>query len=108
MIEWNGDQMKRKARAAALSGLDAIAQKCVDGAKSDHPGWKNKTGAAEASIGIISPANEDGAGAAVQWGSSGVAYMIWLELNHGSAMRNQADLNYPNLAAEVAKGLGNG
>lgn len=106
-IKWNGDQVERAVLAAAKLGIDQTMSACVIDAKQNHPGWRNRTGAAEGSMRIIREArkidNENGA--IGRWGSKGIFYMIWLELNHGSALRSSADRNYPSLKGRIKANL---
>ena len=102
---WNGDKIKKKVGRAAEFGVNATMAACVLRAKFNHPGWKNITGTAEGSIRIAEFAKRVGKAVVGKWGSVAVNYMIWLEINHGSALRNASDAEYPKLAARIAKGI---
>lgn len=103
---WRGEELKEKFRQAAKVGIDDVMASCTIDAKSDHPGWQNRTGNAEGSIKIVEPARDRGQEVVGEWGSADVDYMIWLELKHGSALRNAADNNYHTLAGRIAQQLG--
>lgn len=106
MVAWRGNEMLRKIQEAERYGIDKTMADCVIAAKSNHPGWQNRTGTAEGSIRVVEFAHEDQAGLVGTWGSVDVNYMIWLELNHGSALRNAADANYPKLRGYIAEKFG--
>lgn len=100
---WHGDQVLARLHAAQQLAIDEIMAACVIYAKQHHPGWKNISGFAEGSIRILATAQPDPAGGySGQWGSAECDYMVWLELKHGSALRNAADILYPQLEARVA------
>ena len=79
---------------------------CEIDAKNDHPGWKNRTGNAEGSIRTVDKAKGDFRGAVGRWGSTGVNYMLMLELKRGSALRMAAQANYPDLNRRIAFHMG--
>lgn len=103
-LKWNGDNLKAKALAASEYGVDKTMAEAVVQAKTNHPGWHNRTGTAEGSIKV-----QEFADAAPDrpnvvrglWGSSGVNYFIWLELKHGAALRAAAQAIYPKLRAYI-------
>lgn len=105
-MAWEGDKVKAAVVEASQFAIDEIIAACVIAAKSSHPGWINRSGTAEGSIRMVEPAHEDGNGVAGLWGSVDVDYMIWLELNHGSALRSAADALYPELPSRIQKALG--
>ena len=98
---WFGPQVVARTRRAAKNGVNKTMAESAIVAKGNHPGWINQTGNAEGSIQILQQAKQVGDGAQGEWGSIGVNYMIWLELNHGAALRNSAAVNYPNLAKNI-------
>jgi hypothetical protein len=99
--QWNGDQIAAAIGRASRFAIDEVMSACVLYAKQNHPGWKNRTGTAEGSIRVVDFAHEDERGTVGVWGSVDVDYMIWLELNHGSALRNAADSLYPRLHERI-------
>ena len=101
MLKWNGDAIKRKWAEAAKIGVDKTMSEAVIEAKRNHPGWKNVTGFAEGSIGIVGFAEAQGSRVRGLWGSSSCSYMIWLELKHGSALRRSADTMYKRLTRNI-------
>ena len=94
---WNGDKVKQKAAEAARVAIDRTMSEAVIQAKNSHPGWKNITGTAEASVRIVTFAERVGSVVRGLWGSSSVHYVKWLELKHGSFLRSSADSIYPRL-----------
>ena len=100
-LNWKGDQVAEKVQAAEIAGLNDTAAACVTEAKNNHPGWNNVTSTAEGSVAIWEPARRVGTFSRVIWGSRGVKYVIWLELKHGSFLRNAADKVYPSLQRRI-------
>ena len=100
-MNWQGDKVKKKMLMASLYAINKVMAECVIYAKSNHPGWKNITGAAEGSVRITQFAIQEGGAVVGKWGSTGLEYPLWLELKHGSFLRNAADNNYKNLAAYI-------
>lgn len=89
---------------------------CVIQAKNNHPGWGpgyvtkyprtyKLTGAAEGSVRPTEFAKEDGKFVIGRWGSLGVNYVIWLEVKHGSFLRNAASICYPKLNENIKRAL---
>jgi len=105
-VDWRGDNVARAMRAASKRGIDDTMAAATIEAKSNHPGWRNRTGTAEGSIKIITPAQEKGDGVEGQWGSQAVNYMIWLEILRGAALRSAADVQYPTLVSRIAQQMG--
>lgn len=105
-LRWNGDDVKRKVERAARIGIDKTMAQAVVHAKRNHPGWKNRTGLAEGSVRIIQQAERRGSGQIVGvWGSTGVNYVIWLELKQGSFLRSAGDAVYPKLKENIKRAL---
>ena len=100
-LQWFGDQVLKKTRNKAIKGVNATMAEAVVTAKDNHPGWRNITSKAEGSIQILEGARQVGSAVQGMWGSRGVNYMIWLELNHGAALRNAASVTYPKLAENI-------
>ena len=88
---------------AAKAGVNQTMSQAAIYAKRNHPGWKNITTKAEGSIRVVEKAQERGSFIVGLWGSRNVLYMLWLELKHGSALRNAAAVTYPNLAANIRR-----
>lgn len=100
-LTWRGDELKRRAQAAAEKGIDKTMSEASIEAKQNHPGWKNVTGTAEGSVRPVRFAETRAGKTSGIWGSQDVNYMIWLELKHGSALRAAADRIYPRLAGHI-------
>lgn len=102
-LKWNGPRIITKTVQAAKAGVNQTMSQAVIQAKRNHPGWQNRTGKAEGSIQIVKKAEERGRFIVGLWGSRNVVYVLWLELKHGSFMRNAAAVIYPNLAANIRR-----
>ena len=103
-VRWEGPRVADKMRRSEMRAINVIMSRCVRGAKTSHE-WKNRTGILEGSIGIEIFARPQGSGAAGIWGSVDVDYMIWLELNRGSALRTAGDRVYKKLAGYIRDAL---
>lgn len=101
-MNWKGEAIKGKVAQAATHGINATMKDCIGGVKNGgHPGWQNRTGTAERSVQVQDVAHREGKRLVGRWGSRGVAYMKWLEILRGSALRNAADTFYPGLPEHV-------
>ena len=106
MIKWRGKQVEDRFADAVRRGIDQVMSSAVVSAKSNHPGWRNRTGLAEGSIRIQQQARRSGNDLIGLWGSVNVAYVKWLEFNHGSFLRSAADKEYPRLIDIVRRNFG--
>lgn len=102
-VIWNGDEVYRRVVQASADSLNSVGAKAAGYAKRNHPGWNNISGNAQRSIDVkefATPSHLQ-----VTYGSTGVLYFIWLELKHGSALRNARDIhaNEKTLAAEMKR-----
>lgn len=106
MIKWNGDILIKKVHKAIRLGMDETMTAALFEAKNNHPGWSNVTGTAEGSV-RIKDFSKQLAGSIFRgvWGSVDVNYVIWLELKHGSFLRNSADKHHKNLGARIRRRL---
>ena len=89
-LQWYMHAADPRIGQAAAEAVNEIMEEAVQYAKSNHPGWNNRTGAAEASIQVLDeaiPTAPEG-----NWGSDGVYYFLFLELNRGAALRNANDV----------------
>lgn len=110
-VKWRGREVAAKMRKAEIRGINVIMSRCVKGAKTNHPGWKNRTGVLEGSIGVAIFARRRGTGAAGVWGSQDTVYALVHEL--GSVkfdmpkqkpyLRPQAAIHYPDLAKQIRR-----
>lgn len=96
LTEWNGEQIKRQARQAALEALDETTEATAEYAQHNHPGWKNITGEAERSLTNEQAEMVDPSTARGQVGSTLWRY-LFLELKNGAALRNAGDQVFPSL-----------
>jgi hypothetical protein len=102
---WNGDKVRRRVLKAVERGVNVVMAAAVLQAKLHHPGWRNITALAEGSVRVITLAKRSGNAISGEWGSVGTGYVLWLELNHGSFLRNAADKEYPKLAKAIRGSL---
>jgi hypothetical protein len=56
---WNGEEVFERVKAAAVVGVQRTLEAASDQAKTAHK-WVSRTGALEASIGVLEPAHSDG------------------------------------------------
>ncbi len=90
------DDLKAKLNAAAVDAINQTMADAVSQAKSNHPGWHNVTGQAEASVKVLTLAKVTSKGVSGTWGSE-VFYVPWLEIKNGSFLRSAGDAIYPRL-----------
>lgn len=100
-LKWNGDEILKRIRVAAADSINATMANAAQYGQRNHPGWRTITGRAQSSIDIVQFAESPSLFGL--WGSRGVSYMIWLELNHGSAMRRANDIWGARLKEEVIR-----
>lgn len=106
-IDWRGDELYKKARSAQVAGIDATLEESVKSAKANH-GWKNVTGAAEASI-EREPARDTSRGAAGRIGST-LDRFKYLEIgvrgrSGDNTIRRSGDATFPKLFGWIKKKL---
>lgn len=104
-ILWFGDRIRERVIRACVDGVNDTTAAASIYAKQHHPGWQNRTGTAEGSI-RPEPARVDGTMVRGRFGSFDVDYMIWLELKHGHALLNAADVETPRLGARIREHYG--
>lgn len=114
---WNGDKVRRRVIKAVERGVNVVMAAAVLEAKMNHPGWKNVFLIAEGSVRILKFAKGSRNVVSGEWGSAGgpkpvpgqkpkaPSYVLWLEVNHGSFLRNAADKEYPKLTAAIRDSL---
>jgi len=99
-----------KAEAAhILEAIDDVTAAAAIEAKTNHPTWRNVTGALEGSI-RMEPAQEIAPGRfRGSFGSFDVDYAIYQELGTrfiqaGHFLRNAADIHFPTLSSRLRRG----
>lgn len=103
-LNWRGDEVARKVRAAAKRAVDETNADAVDHAKRNHR-WRNRTGTLEGGI-QMRPAVSDRKGVVGQFGVFGVTYGVYLELLFGGKYRwlnPAADATWPGLADRIRR-----
>lgn len=105
-LEWRGDIIVRKIEARAAEATVTIVDRAVDDARGDTPVL---TGEARDSL------RRENEGLSVVWGyhvvdEYGNDRGIWIEIGArgkpgAHALRHAADVHYPDLAGEIARGI---
>lgn len=112
-LKWKGDELKKRIKKASAIAINRVIADAIVYALNHHPGWIYRTGVAEGSISqkdFATPELLVG-----RWGSiwstarkkkgNTTNYVWFLEFNHGSFLRNSADVNYKNLTREIKQAL---
>ncbi len=76
--EWHGDEFLRRVEEASRIGINWTMGACVVDAKATHP-FTYRTGMAERSIRIVTPARTNKGVSFGSWGSTVVKYFKYLE-----------------------------
>jgi hypothetical protein len=108
-ITWKGDALKAQIDKATESAVNETLDDAVAQAKSNHPGWKNETGNAEAGI-RAEKAKKHGDGHYEGQLVGETPYDIFLEIGaRGHAgdhtLRRAADVHFPKLGEKIKKRL---
>jgi hypothetical protein len=111
VLDWKGDDIRRKVAAAAIVGVDATLARAVDLAKADHPSYPpasqageryaSRVGFAVASTTIKAPAVLVGAHVRGTWGAD-ADYSLFLEIG-----TSRKDSGEPRADVRAAEGDGN-
>lgn len=109
-LTWLGDALEKRVEGAAKRAIDLTTEAAAAYAREHHPGWKNRTGLAEASIGT-NPARlqKRQIRGNVTGGAGDAFYLLILEVKKGATLRTAADVVFPQVARrledEYARGL---
>lgn len=97
-LYWFGEQVQARVEDAAVAAVNATTEAAAAHARANHRGWKNITGKAEASI-QSKPARllRRRIRGSLEAGAGDAFYFLILEVKHGSALRNAADVEFPNV-----------
>lgn len=103
-LYWLGDEVKRRVEAAAVRAVDRTTADGAEYARQNHPGWKSITGTAEGSINVA-PARVLGRRirGSIRAGGGDAFYLLILEVKKGSALRNAADVTFPQVQPRLAQ-----
>lgn len=105
MINWKGDELKKKIARATIGAVDETISLTIKHALDNHPGWENDTNVAEGSITQKQFATKKGRWITALWGSvwpqGGTNYVWFLEYKRGSFLRSAADAIYPGLTKRI-------
>lgn len=101
-LSWNGDNLERRLRKAALAAIDDTTAAAALYARQNHPGWHNRTGTAEGSIRMEPARDVGGRQYRGLFGSFDVDYFIWLEIGARGrpgdyTLRRAADAEFPHV-----------
>jgi hypothetical protein len=101
-LDWLGDKLEKRVEGASKRAIDHTTEATAEYARANHPGWKNVTGTAEASIGT-NPARlqKRQIRGNVTGGEGDAFHLLILEVKNGSALRNAADVNFPDVAGRL-------
>lgn len=101
---WLGDAVQKRVEKAAMRAIDRTTQETAQYAKDHHPGWKSRSFIAEDSIGT-NPARLQKRRIIgnVTGGAGDAYYLMILEVKHGSALRNAADVVFPQVKPRLAE-----
>lgn len=105
-LDWEGDQVRDLVSEATRRAIDQTTASAVAPAKSNHGGWKNRSGRAEGSI-QFRPAVRRGSRWVGLFGSFNVNYFFRLELRFHT-LRRAADQEFPKLAGRIKRNLRGG
>jgi hypothetical protein len=78
-LNWNGDAITARLKAAQIEGINGTMGACVNQAKRSHA-WQNRSGILEGGIGIVEFAEPAGSGVRGVWGVQDVRYALIHEL----------------------------
>lgn len=97
-LEWLGPEIQDRVEGASMRAIDRTTLQAAEHARQNHPGWKNITGIAEASIGT-NPARKQKRRIRgnVTGGEGDAFYLLILEVKNGAALRTAADAEFPLL-----------
>lgn len=102
-LNWRGDEVEKKLLAATRVGINRTMGDAVLEAKSNHP-YIYRSGAAERSVRIVTPAKNYGSSIAGFWGSVNVHYFKYLEFGFRGRFASlvpAARRLYPRLAGYI-------
>lgn len=107
-IDWKGREVQSRVERATVTASNIVLDRATRAAKSSHPGWRNVTGRAEASIRAkrAEPRGSEVNGALY----SDVDYFIFLEIgSYGrtgdATLRRAGDAEFHKLAEEIRRNL---
>lgn len=105
-VEWKGREVVENVSRAAVKGIDKTLADCTREAKRNHE-FTNRTTILEGSI-RAEAAHQEGRRIVGRWGSFNVEYALYVEVGTATSapypyLRPAADLNYPNLAKNIAQ-----
>ena len=108
-LEWYGDDFRRRVDQAQRAAVAETVAAAAERARSSHPGWKNVTGATEASITALGEVERDRRGVVGRFGSR-LAHFLFLEIGfRGRAgdhtLRRALDVEGGHLAERIGAHL---
>lgn len=101
-LYWLGDEIQKRVERSTLRAIDRTTEAAADYARSHHPGWKNVTGTAEASIDSTKARKlKRGMRGSLVGGGGDAFYLLILEVKNGATLRTAADVNFPDVARRL-------
>ena len=108
-FSWLGDEVQKRVEKAAMRAIDRTTEEAAQYARDNHRGWKSVTGTAEGSIGTNRARLQKGRIIGNVTGGAGDAFhLLILEVKNGSALRNAADVVFPQVKPRLAEEYGKG
>lgn len=97
-LDWLGPDIEHRVEQASIRAIDRTTLNAAEYARQNHPGWKNRTGQAEASIDYV-PARlqKRRIRGNVTGGDERAYYFQIIEVKNGAALRNAGDVIFPEL-----------
>lgn len=101
-LDWLGPDLEHRVEQASIRAIDRTTLNAAEYARQNHPGWKNRTGQAEASIDNV-PARlqKRRIRGNVTAGDERAWYFNILEVKHGSALRTAGDVIFPDVGRNL-------
>ena len=102
-LYWLGDEIQSRVQGASKRAINRTTEATVAHFRANHPGWRNVTGTAEGSVRSV-PARlqKRRIRGGVAGGEGDAFYLLILEVKKGSALRNAADVEFPNVQDRLA------
>jgi len=102
-FDWRGDALIKRMKMATAYGINKTMSQAVMQAKETHP-FTNRTGTAERSIRIVSPAQHESSGHTTGfWGSAAVKYFWYLEMGTRFTQTRTSIIGRQKLMFRIAK-----
>jgi|APSaa5957512622_1039677.scaffolds.fasta_scaffold114278_1 hypothetical protein len=107
-LNWKGNELIKKKNGVVAWAINKTMAEAKKYALNHHPQWQYRSGVAEKSIRIkemATPKRHVGLWGSVWTILNKSNYVWYLEFNHGSFLRNAADVKYPLLSKLIKAGF---